>query len=221
MDAPKERARVPEIHGQVPEARAFAFITGSKVQVINTTCPYAISMSIDSAVKRLIELGIDLGTKDAVKSTLDALGADTDYVDEIYITLKNHLNQKAFAAVPPNQRALFISHCLRNLSVCKAEMGENGYVCKRCGGCDIDRIVGEADRLGYMVFIVPGGSMVFKIFERVKPKACFGIACYYELEEAISKLAMIGIPTRTVPLSKTGCVNTKVDVERVIRTMRI
>jgi hypothetical protein len=178
-------------------------------------------MSIDSYVKRLIELGIDLGTKDAVKSTLDALGADTNYLDEIYLTLKNHLNMKAFAAVPPGQRAVFISHCLRNISVCKAEMGENGYICKRCGGCDIDRIVGEAERLGYMVFIVPGGSMVFKLAEKYRPKACFGIACHFELEEAISKLTRVGIPIRAVPLSKTGCVNTKVDVERVIQALNV
>jgi hypothetical protein len=178
-------------------------------------------MSIDSYVKRLIELGIDLGTKDAVKSTLDALGADTDYLDEIYLTFKNHLNQKAFAAVPPSQRVLFISHCLRNISVCKAEIGENGYTCKRCGGCDIDRIIGEAEKLGYMIFIVPGGSMVFKIAEKVKPKACFGIACHFELEEAISKLTRAGIPIRAVPLSKTGCINTKVDVERVIKALNV
>jgi len=178
-------------------------------------------MSIDSTVRGLIELGIDLGTKDAIKSTLEALGYDTDYLDEIYIILKNQLNQKEFAAVPPNQRALFISHCLRNIAVCKAEIGEYGYVCKRCGGCDIDRIIEEAEKIGYMYFIVPGGSMVFKIAQKYKPSACFGIACYYELEEAISKLSMAGIPTRSVPLSKTGCVNTKVDVDRVIRTLRI
>ena len=177
-------------------------------------------MSIDSTVRRLIELGIDLGTKDALKSTLEALGSDTNYIDEIYVTLKNHLNYKEFFAVPPNQRALFISHCMRNVSVCKAIMGENGYICKRCGGCDIDRIVGEAENIGYMIFIVPGGSMVFKIAERMRPRACFGIACHFELEEAISKLSRAKIPTRVVPLSRTGCVNTKVDVERVIRTLR-
>jgi len=178
-------------------------------------------MSIDRKVKRLIELGIDLGTKDAVKNTLEAMGSDTDYIDEIYITLKNHLNAKAFAAVPPTERFLFISHCLRKTPGCQAEMTEEGYVCKRCGACDIDRIVGEAERLGYRIFIVPGGSMVHKICEKYHPKAAFGVACHYELEEAISKLARTGVATRAVPLSKTGCVNTKVDVERVIKTLNI
>ena len=110
---------------------------------------------------------------------------------------------------------------MRQTPECPAEMTEEGYVCKRCGACDIARIVDEAENLGYKTFIVPGGSMVFKICDKYRPQACFGVACYYELEEAISKLARAGIPTRSVPLSKTGCVNTKVDVERVIKTLKI
>ena len=177
-------------------------------------------MSIERNVKRLIELGIDLGTKDAVKSTLEALGSDTDYIDEIYISLKNHLNAKAFFSVPANERILFISHCMRKTPECPAEMSEEGYVCKRCGACDIDKIMEEANKLGYKTFIVPGGSMVYKVCEKYHPRATFGVACYYELEEAISKLARVGILTRSVPLSKAGCVNTKVDVERVKRTLK-
>ena len=100
-------------------------------------------------------------------------------------------------------------------------MTDEGYVCKRCGSCDINRILEEAGKLGYRSYIVPGGSMVYKISEKYQPKAAFGVACYYELEEAISKLARAGIPTRSVPLSKAGCVNTKVDVERVIKTLNI
>ena len=178
-------------------------------------------MSIDRKVKRLIELGIDLGTKDAVKSTLEALGSDTDYIDEIYISLKNHLNANAFSAVPVSERILFISHCLRKTPECPAPMTDEGYVCQRCGACDIDKIIGEAETLGYRSFIVPGGSMVYKICEKYRPRAAFGVACYYELEEAISKLARSGVPTRAVPLSKAGCVNTKVDVERVKKTLKI
>ena len=102
-----------------------------------------------------------------------------------------------------------------------AELTDEGYICKRCGACDIDRIMEEADNLGYRTFIVPGGSMVFKICAKYRPKAAFGVACYYELEEAISKLSRVGISTRSVPLSKAGCVNTKVDVERVIKTLKI
>jgi len=178
-------------------------------------------MSIERVVKRLIEMGIDLGTRDAVKSTLETLNADTDYVDDIYITLKNHLNAKAFAAVPVSERLLFLPHCLRKTPGCPAEMTEEGYVCQRCGACAIDRIMEEANKLGYRTFIVPGGSMVYAICKKYRPKAAFGVACYSDLEEAISKLTSMGIPTRAVPLTVAGCVNTKVDVERIIKELRI
>ena len=178
-------------------------------------------MSIEHTVKRLIELGIDLGTKDAVKNTLETLGSDTDYIDDIYITLKNHLNAKAFAAVPVSERLLFLPHCMRKTPGCPAEMTDEGYVCKRCGACEIDRIMDEADKLGYRTFIVPGGSMVYKICKKYKPKAAFGVACYSDLEEAISRLSSMGIAVRSVPLTVAGCVNTKVDVERVKKALKI
>jgi hypothetical protein len=178
-------------------------------------------MSIDNIIRKAIELGMDLGTKDAVKSTLEALDADTALLDEFYIGIKNELNKKAFARIPCNERALFISHCLRNSKVCKAEMTEMGHICQRCGSCDINKILDEAERLGYRTYIVPGGSMVFDIVLKTQPLACFGVACYQEVEEAIAKLARAGIPTRAVPLSKSGCIDTKVDVERVIKALNI
>jgi hypothetical protein len=178
-------------------------------------------MSIDTIVRKIIELGLDLGTKDAVKATLEALDADTSLLDEVYIGIKNELNRKAFAKVPVSERALFISHCLRHSKLCKAEMTEMGYICKRCGSCVICQILEEAERLGYKAYIVPGGSMVFDIVKKTQPKACFGVACYPELEEAIGKCARMGIPTRAVPLTKAGCIDTKVDVERVLKALNI
>jgi hypothetical protein len=165
-------------------------------------------------------MSIDLGTRDAVRSALEVIGSDTEHANEVYIYLKNHINSKIFFSIPVEERFLFISHCLRKTPECPAEITEEGYVCKRCGLCNISEILKEADRLGYKSFIVPGGSMVFRLVKKYRPKACFGIACYYELEEAIGKLARMKISTRSVPLTKTGCVNTEVDVERVKKTLK-
>jgi len=177
-------------------------------------------MSAESLVRRLVEMSMDLGTRDAVKSALEVIGSDTEYVDEVYIRLKNSINQRAFFNSPKNEKALFISHCLRKTPGCPAEMTENGYICKRCGACDIAEILEQSEKLGYTCYIVPGGSMVSNIVKKTNPKACFGIACYTELEEAIGKLARMGIPTRGVPLTKEGCINTKVDLERVRKVLR-
>lgn len=179
-----------------------------------------ITMSLDSTVRRLIEMSIDLGTRDAVRSALEIIGSDIEHANEVYIHLKNHINSKIFFNVPAEERLLFISHCLRKTPECPAKITEEGYICQRCGLCSISEILKEADKIGYQSFIVPGGSMVFKLVKKYNPKACFGIACYYELEEAIAKLARMRISTRSVPLTKTGCINTKVDVERVKKTLK-
>lgn len=151
-------------------------------------------MSIENVVSKLIELGIDLGTKDAVKSALQGLKADTSLVDDVYISIKNRLNLKAYSRVPRNERALFLPQCLRNSQKCIAELTDTGYVCKRCGACNIPKILDVADKLGYRTYIVPGGSMVLNIVKDIRPKAVAGVGCYQEVEEAIAKVSLLNIP---------------------------
>jgi hypothetical protein len=178
-------------------------------------------MVIDEIIKKLIERGIDIGTKDAVKSALQMLEADTSLVDDVYIGLKNKLNWKTFSRVDFDQRAVFLPQCLRNSLKCQADLTDVGYICKKCGSCCLPQILEEAERLGYKAYIVPGGSMVHNIVESIRPMACVGVGCYQELEEAIAKLGRGGIPTQAVPLLKDGCKDTEVEVERVIKTLRI
>ncbi len=178
-------------------------------------------MMIDEIIRKLIERGIDIGTKDAVKSALQMLEADTSLIDDVYIGLKNKLNYKTFSRVEYAHRAIFLPQCLRNSVKCKAELTDMGYVCQRCGSCCLPQILDEAENLGYKSYIVPGGSMVHNIVESTRPEACVGVGCYPELEEAIAKLGRVGIPTQAVPLLKAGCKDTEVEVERVIKTLRI
>ncbi|KYK29551.1 MAG: hypothetical protein AYK23_05040 [Candidatus Proteinoplasmatales archaeon SG8-5] len=178
-------------------------------------------MSIENVVNKIIELGIDIGTKDAVKSALQGIKADTALVDDVYIAVKNKLNLKAYAKVPKNERALFLPQCLRNSQKCIAELTDKGYVCKRCGACSIPKILDVAEKLGYDTYIVPGGSMVLNIVKNKRPKAVAGVGCYQEVEEAIAKVSLLNIPSQGVPLSKDGCKDTEVDLERIINVLRI
>lgn len=176
---------------------------------------------IDEIIKKLIERGIDIGTKDAVKSALQIIEADTSLIDDVYIGLKNKLNYTSFSRVAYSQRAIFLPQCLRNSVKCQAELTEMGYVCKRCGACCLPEILDEAEKLGYKSYIVPGGSMVFNIVKSTQPKACIGVGCFPELEDAIAKLGRVNIPTQGVPLSRAGCKDTEVDVKRVISALNI
>ncbi len=178
-------------------------------------------MIIEDTITRLLKLGMDLGTKDAVKSALQLIDADTSVVDSIYVELKNRFNRKSFARVPYNKRALFLSHCLRHSEKCPAKLSDDGLMCEECGNCSICEIKQEAEKLGYTVYIVPGGSMVFKIIKRAAPDAVMGVACYFELEEAFEKLTTFSnLPYQGVQLSKDGCKDTEVDVDRVLEVLR-
>ena len=178
-------------------------------------------MQIEEMVNRVLGLGLDVGTKDAVKSALHFIGYDTKALDSIYIEVRNRLNLKAFTKVPYRNRALFMSHCLKSSEKCKAKITDAGLQCEDCGACQLTMMKKEALALGYKVYIVPGGSLVFKIIKKAKPEACVGVACMFELEEAFEKLTMANIPYQGIPLSKDGCVDTNVDVHKVIEVLRI
>lgn len=65
-------------------------------------------------VKRLLEMGVDLSTRNTVKSALSYIGENISCVEEIYIELMNELNRNGFKKTRYDERALFLPQCLRN-----------------------------------------------------------------------------------------------------------
>ncbi|HEQ79023.1 MAG TPA: DUF116 domain-containing protein [Euryarchaeota archaeon] len=175
---------------------------------------------MEDLIEKVMKFGVDFGTRAAVKSVLSKLNADVDRADEVYVKIKNRLNMRAFTRVPYKDRVIFLPHCMRSSEKCQAEFGSDGYDCVHCGCCNISEIVIEAKRLGYRVHVVPGGSMVFKIWNRNPPKAALGVACYFELSEALEKIGHMGVPAVGVPLDRDGCKDTLVNVNEVLRVMR-
>ena len=173
---------------------------------------------IDKIISRLISTGADLSSKNAIKGALKILGEDEGLADYIYILVKNRAYRRDWAELPVDRRLVFLPQCLRNSKNCQAELTEKGYVCKKCGSCDIAEIVEKAESLGYKhIYIVPGGSMIYRNLKNLDMDtfACLGVACLPELCEASERLSLKDIPHQCVPLRKTGCVDTEVDVEEV------
>lgn len=167
--------------------------------------------------QRLISTGADLSTRKALKNTLHYLGIKPENVDRLYVELKNSMHRDRFSRHSPESKAVFLPQCLRNNATCKARLGEMGWECVKCSGhkdCKVFAIKERAQERGYRVFIVPGGSLVFKIIKELKPKAVLGVACIKELVMAADELK---IPIQCVLLSRDGCVNTDVDLDEVFR----
>jgi hypothetical protein len=132
----------------------------------------------------------------------------------------NRKMESRFAAVPFSERIVFVPHCLRNTSVCKAKEIGSYYVCARCGGCAIDVISKKAKELGYKgVFILKGGRSMEKIIAEHQPKAILGVACYFEGAQGFEQTVQSGAAIQFVSLTKDGCVNTEVQIDEVLQKM--
>lgn len=163
-----------------------------------------------SIFKEMIKqaMALDLSTKDIKLKIMSLFSVSEKDALKILINARNELNKEKVKE--KKRKILFLSHCMRERN-CKAETGQKGLVCKKCNKeCQISKIIEFA---GMPVFIVPGGSMVFKIIEEEKPDAIIGVACSLEIEQAISKTDKI--PAIGIPLIKEGCIDTKVDLEEL------
>jgi hypothetical protein len=168
-------------------------------------------------IQRLVSLGVDLSTKKALKAALKILGIEPENIDKIYIELKNDIDRDDFKNIHASKKIVFLPQCLRNSVKCKAKLGEFGYECIDCCNCKASQVKKEAESIGYKVFIVPGGSMVKKIIEKNRPHAVAGVACMNELAMALDEFR---IPTQSIELSKDGCVDTDVELEKVINILK-
>ena len=169
--------------------------------------------------QKLIATGADLSTKKALKNTLNYLGINPDNIDKLYVELNNSIHEDKFKRHSPDSKAVFLPQCLRNSKTCKATLDKHGWKCVKCSGhkdCKVFAIKEKGERLGYNVFIVPGGSLVYNIIKELRPKAVLGVACMKELLMAVEDLK---IPTQAVLLRKDGCVDTDVSLKDVFSVL--
>lgn len=152
----------------------------------------------------------------ADKVTSDMGIDDEDLCNFTFIEAGNVIHQNAYEYVKKEDRIVLIPHCLRNAEKCIAPIDDEGYHCKKCGACIIAEITQAAEDRGIKWYMVGGGSQAINIVKIARPRAVFGIACIDDAKLAVEKIGKYGIPTQAVLLSKAGCINTEVDIDRVL-----
>ena len=151
---------------------------------------------------------------------LSEMGIDDDDLSNFtFIEAGNVLNQNAYEYVKKQDRIILIPHCLRNAEKCIAPIDDEGYHCEKCGACIIAEITQAAEDRGIKWYMIGGGSHAINIVKNAHPRAVFGIACYDDAKLGVQKIGEYGIPTQAVLLSKAGCVNTEVEIDKVIATL--
>ena len=155
------------------------------------------------------------------KKIARAFGLSDKLVDAIGIEVRNRLNSEKFARIPPSERILVVPQCIRHIR-CPARLdAKTGISCKDCGMCIIKDLKAEAERLGYRFFIVPGGSFVKRIIKATRPRAALGVACHSDLNMGMHEISRKSCAVMGVPLLRDGCVETQVNLEEILRTMRL
>ena len=133
---------------------------------------------------------------------------------------KNRAMEKVFSAVPFGERVVFVPHCMRNISKCKAKEMGSYYLCAECGACKIGPISKKAKGLGYKgLFVLKGGKAIRNLSRELKPGAIIGVACFFEGVQGIKEGEKNKVPVQFVALTKDGCVDTDVNLEDVYKTL--
>jgi hypothetical protein len=135
---------------------------------------------------------------------------------------RNLMEREKF--VQTRRRVLFLPHCSRKFmdNRCKATFDPSipSYVCAHCSrDCLINRAVSLAEKKGYDVYVVPGGSCVPKILKTKGYEGVVGVACGEETRLSGEVLENMGVAGQAIPLIKNGCANTVFNIETLFKTL--
>jgi hypothetical protein len=204
------------------------YIVGNSFDIFSLSIIIGIGFSyvgieIFNQTRKDLEITPQTNTPNSIEweaiSVASELNLPESRAKEIAIQLYNIRNEDSFKNLTQDDCILFLPHCLRIADRCKATYNEEGLQCKHCSKlCKINIITRAAAEKGIKFFVVPGGSMVFNIAKKYRPKGVIAVACFNELREGTSRTENeYNVPFQVIPLSKDGCVNTEVGVEDVLQ----
>jgi uncharacterized protein len=154
-----------------------------------------------------------------IKAVLRLFGVDDARVDKISINIRNRAMWSAFRKTPFNRRAIFVPQCLRSID-CPARLSPEGIICKDCGRCEISAAKKEAQKIGYLFFIVPGSSFIVRMIRKYHPEAIIGVGCLCEVKEGLDLMHKYKIVSVGAVLDRSGCVATALNWKKLYEIMR-
>ena len=147
---------------------------------------------------------------------LDLYDAVTLLQDLIETQTINLMEREKF--VKTKRRALFLPHCSRKFmdGRCKSTFDSDipSYVCAHCStDCLVENATTFAQKKGYDVYVLPGGSCIPKILKAKNYEGIVGVACGSEAKAGGDILKTMNVVGQNIPLIKNGCTNTAFNME--------
>ena len=136
--------------------------------------------------------------------------------DLLEMQVRNLIEREKF--IKTKRRVLFLPHCSRKFMDhrCKAIFDSDmpSYICEHCSpDCLVNKASSMAEKKGYDVYVLPGGSCVPKILEARNYEGVVGVACGEELKMSGNVLESADVAGQAIPLTKNGCSNTSFNME--------
>ncbi len=191
-------------------------------------------MAERETARKILEATREYVTREGLKAPLqeDELRAHAEHLRQVLqcgeeamptlaLELHNEVWRPVFAQVPYERRLLLLPQCLASSATCKAERDDLGLLCRRCGACEVGRILEEADKLGYASLVAEGVTVVRSLLQSGKIDAVFGVGCLDSLTKVFPLMNRLAIPGLGRPLFQAGCRDTAVDVETVLADLRV
>jgi len=155
---------------------------------------------------RLMQSGFVL-IRGLIGSMCKLFGLEDRELITFTIRMHNMMEISDFESVPPDERAIFLPHCLRSAE-CPGRLSPEGIKCINCGKCPVGPAVVNLKRMGYHVFIIPGSTYIKRMMKLYRPKAIIGVGCLYEVREGIEMSELTKTPVIGVINITDGCVET-------------
>ncbi len=136
-----------------------------------------------------------------------------------YIELNNIVVESYNRKYYPKDIMILLPHCLQN-SQCGLKVTSNPELCRQCGKCKIGILLKYAKENGINLFVATGGTVARNVVKKTKPGIIISVACERDLMSGISDIK--GIPVIGIINKQPNgpCVNTDVDVEKLIEKIR-
>jgi len=141
--------------------------------------------------------------------------------DFVTVLVSNAAWGETLAGIPFERRLLLLPQCLRDKEHCQAEVDEFGLLCRHCGRCVIHDLQTEAERLGYVVLVAEGTTVVMSLIQEGKIEAVIGVGCLAGLERIFPYTEAAAVPGLAIPLLNDGCAYTSADLDWVWDTLQL
>ena len=164
-------------------------------------------------VKTIMELFINMSYP-IIMLLGKIIGYDKNAIRRAYTSLNNKLVFSVKYNFKGEEILILTPHCIQK-TFCPHKITNDTNNCKRCGQCNVDKLLDLKEEYGIGIKIVTGGTLARKIILDVRPKALIAIACERDLFSGLMDVK--GLPVLAIINKRPEgpCVNTEVDLLEV------